>query len=1348
MSLEDFFRETDVNDISILSSNEDRIYLPEGTSSFQSELGRDGPDLILTGRDGASVRIVDYFDGSPADLVGANGGVMPGAVATRLAGPEAAGLYAQTGGGTNDLLIGQVETLDGVVTAQRADGTVVTLQIGSKVFEDDVIQTEAGATASLTFVDGTIFTMSAQSRMILDALIYDPDGSDNSAAFNLIEGGFVFIAGQVAGTGGMDVTTPTATMGIRGTTVSVDIQTEDGITTVQISLNVDPDGGIGKIELRDLEGNLLSTIESTDVSWIVSPRDGETREISRVLTDDAPEFQLLSEAIAAFRSAVSRVEEGGTFVELDTVGADTQDEDTPDPDGTEIGEFETEVEDLNDQEPLLPPVDPLESQEDPSPTEPVLDDTVVETDTNTAPDADDVRVNGQEDSLIEGRVIGTDADGDAVSYAIGTAPGNGAVTIRADGSFDYTPNADFNGVDRFTVVLTDTNGDSSVSEVLVDVQAVNDAPNLDDAGLTIQEDGSLTDRLVATDPDGETPAVRLASGAGNGTVVLLSNGTFTYTPDADFNGVDSFLVDAVDALGETTRAKVQVTITAVDDAPEVAGDTTAAFTDTGGAGGSVMGTVTAIDPDAGASATWVGSTTGTYGTFSIDANSGAWVYTLFGTPTTVPAANGTAIAARGSSIQNLRAGETATETFTVTATDNTGETGSKDIEITLTGINDIPVIVGTATGSATDTGSAGVTATGTLLAFDPDTDATATWSGGSNGTYGSLAINTSTGQWTYTLDDTDADTRGLKAGETATDQFTVTATDDKGATDAQIVTITITGSNDVPTVTQITLGTVQETSDPVVLDLLAGQSDIDGDSLTATGIQVTDDLGATVTFTTATDGKITIDPDQFASLNTGEQRTVTVTYNVTDGTASTQNTATFVVEGITPNTVPSANDDVLKPSASKILVITTNADEAQNGKAGLDALSRFDQIDMLGQTTGLTAAVLAGYDAVLTFSNKAYDNADDYGDLLANFITNGGGVVAATYSFSDGTVKSGSLPDGTIGGDFVPLSPFIGTTTLGLPVGDLRSLVDSDDIWDGVDIASLTGSFTTNDNYALTTLQTGATLLARYGTGVDGMLGIARNADGTVIGANIFPGNTDAAETVFWTLFANMLDNVASRNLPEFHENTTTTILAERLLANDSDGDSDTLTITGVAATSAKGATLSLVDGNIVYDPANSAVIDALDDGETLTDTFTYTVSDGKGGSTTATVSLTVGGADETLQDMVNLGVLDLTNGTPDTVSLTLADVLDLPETDNTELEGLMNPLDIPATGEDIMIILGDAQDQIQLEGVPTKLPDQVTLTDGSVLDLYSYSDASTGDVLSVIGIEDDVTVYLLGATS
>ena len=129
----------------------------------------------------------------------------------------------------------------------------------------------------------------------------------------------------------------------------------------------------------------------------------------------------------------------------------------------------------------------------------------------------------------------------------------------------------------------------------------------------------------------------------------------------------------------------------------------------------------------------------------------------------------------------------------------------------------------------------------------------------------------------------------------------VTATDPSGDTAVQTFTLTIGATNNAPVVSAIDAGAVAENAEAQTIDLLAGQTDPENDTLSAINITVVDENNAPVQFTDKGDGAITIDPAQFAdALNDGDTRNVTVSYDVSDGTNTTPNTATLDVTGLTP----------------------------------------------------------------------------------------------------------------------------------------------------------------------------------------------------------------------------------------------------------------------------------------------------------------------------------------------------------------------------------------------------------------------------------------------------------------
>src|SRR5207237_598439 len=149
-------------------------------------------------------------------------------------------------------------------------------------------------------------------------------------------------------------------------------------------------------------------------------------------------------------------------------------------------------------------------------------------------------------------VLGNDTDvdaGDTRTAVLASGPANGTLTMKADGSFTYTPSANFNGTDAFTYQAKDAAGAvSTVATVTITVNAVNDAHGEHhDAyttprgtALTIAAPGVRGNDTDVDVSDTRTAVLVAASGPANGSLTLNADGSFTYTPSANFNGTDSF----------------------------------------------------------------------------------------------------------------------------------------------------------------------------------------------------------------------------------------------------------------------------------------------------------------------------------------------------------------------------------------------------------------------------------------------------------------------------------------------------------------------------------------------------------------------------------------------------------------------------------------------------------------------------------------------------------------------------------------------------------------------------------------------------------------------------------------
>ena len=178
--------------------------------------------------------------------------ISPAIIVNALAGHVE---YAQADGSASaGQVIGHVTKLAGTATAIR-NGVSIILNNGDNVEKGDVVQSGSDSTLGITFIDGTVFGLSSNARMVLNEMVYDPNGSNNSSLLSLVAGTISFVAGETAKHGDMKVDTPVATMGIRGTAVLVEIDFnvpgQSGTPDAKFQVLVEPDGTTGSYILFD-----------------------------------------------------------------------------------------------------------------------------------------------------------------------------------------------------------------------------------------------------------------------------------------------------------------------------------------------------------------------------------------------------------------------------------------------------------------------------------------------------------------------------------------------------------------------------------------------------------------------------------------------------------------------------------------------------------------------------------------------------------------------------------------------------------------------------------------------------------------------------------------------------------------------------------------------------------------------------------------------------------------------------------------------------------------------------------------------------------------------------------------
>jgi hypothetical protein len=161
--------------------------------------------------------------------------------------------------------IGQVATVQGHATVTRADGPRDTpLRVNDPIFRNDLLATGVNSSLGVAFDDETTFDLSANTSIVVNEFVYQEGGTANVASFRVMAGTAAFVASLVAKTGDMKITTPVATMGIRGTTGIIDVPQVGASGAVtgepRVKLYADADGSVGQIEVFDLQGGRLGAL--------------------------------------------------------------------------------------------------------------------------------------------------------------------------------------------------------------------------------------------------------------------------------------------------------------------------------------------------------------------------------------------------------------------------------------------------------------------------------------------------------------------------------------------------------------------------------------------------------------------------------------------------------------------------------------------------------------------------------------------------------------------------------------------------------------------------------------------------------------------------------------------------------------------------------------------------------------------------------------------------------------------------------------------------------------------------------------------------------------------------------
>ncbi|MEZ8345884.1 tandem-95 repeat protein [Vibrio splendidus] len=472
---------------------------------------------------------------------------------------------------------------------------------------------------------------------------------------------------------------------------------------------------------------------------------------------------------------------------------------------------------------------------------------VTVTDVNDAPVAGATSYQMNEDGTItlspEQLIANSsDVDGEVSLDSVSYSGADGILVQNEDGSVTFAPNENFNGDINLDVTVIDDDGATAQTTAGIEVIAVNDAPVAGNVAYSVDEDGSITlsqEQLLAnaSDVDGDALTASNLSAGDNATVTANDDGSFTITPEADFNGDIDLSFDVSDGL-ETVQAGVDLTVNPVNDLPTAADqnftveeDGTLIFTDA-----DLLAGAADIDGD-DLSITDV-SYTGAEGVFTDNGD---------GTYSFAPNENFNGDVNLG---------------FTVT--DGT-ETVDANIGVTVTDVNDAPV-AGSTSYQMNEDGTITISPE-QLIANSSDVDGevsleSVTYSG-SDGTL----VQNDNGSVTFTPNEN-------FNGDISLD---VVVTDDDGATATTTAGIEVLAVNDGPESEDVKLTTAEDSTILITQDMLLAQAtDIDNtaDELSASGLQIDPSLGELLD---NEDGTWSFAPNE--NFN-GD---VPMTFNVSDG---------------------------------------------------------------------------------------------------------------------------------------------------------------------------------------------------------------------------------------------------------------------------------------------------------------------------------------------------------------------------------------------------------------------------------------------------------------------------------
>ena len=460
---------------------------------------------------------------------------------------------------------------------------------------------------------------------------------------------------------------------------------------------------------------------------------------------------------------------------------------------------------------------------------------------NNPPDATPLSASTNEDTPKVLTLVGTDIDGQSLSFAVASTPAHGTLgavsassctvagsTSTCSATVTYSPSSNYNGSDGFSFTANDGNLTSTPAPVNLTVVAVNDPPTGIGHSFSTNEDTPINRAVPgvltgAADIENDPLTAVIVTGPAHGTVTLNPNGSFIYTPAANYNGTDSFIYRIFDGTDYSANQTVTISIAPVNDAPTAVNDVASTLEDTllTVATPGVLSNDQDVDGDPMTAQLVSGPS---HGTLTLNAD-GSYTY--------LPAPN-----------------YYGSDSFTYRVTDGVLTSANATVNITVTAVNDPPVATNDSYTTPEDTALTVPVGTGLLVNdTDPDGDPlTVVVSPVTVPAHGTVTLNAN-GTFTYTP----------ATNYNGPDSFTYRVSDGLLQSAPATVNINVTPVNDAPVAVNDSYTTAEDTALTITAPgLLANDTDVEGDPLTVAALSVTAPANGTVVVNA--DGSFTYTP--------------------------------------------------------------------------------------------------------------------------------------------------------------------------------------------------------------------------------------------------------------------------------------------------------------------------------------------------------------------------------------------------------------------------------------------------------------------------------------------------------